>query len=237
MSSQDRFNAAVRSFWDVRATQAVTGLGEGAGGAVRGGQHFNAVGQLLVKPFLDAGYRPSQIRQGRDATLPGYYRPSKNWDLVVVDRGMLVAAIEFKALGGPSFGNNFNNRAEEAIGNASDLWKAYAAGNVGSIRPWLGYVYLIEDAPGSRVRPGNAVSCAVGRVDSGFNKKSYIERAAAMCNRLLGVGLYDAVLFAATSRNPGELPLEPEPALSWAAFEMTLQDRIQRMRKVPASRA
>jgi hypothetical protein len=25
----------------------------------------------------------------------------------------------------PSFGNNFNNRSEEAIGSASDIWIAY----------------------------------------------------------------------------------------------------------------
>lgn len=63
--------------------------------------------------------------------MPGYYRRAKNWDIVVTDRGILVAAIECKSQVG-SFGNNFNNRTGEAIGNAVDLWRAYEADLVGA---------------------------------------------------------------------------------------------------------
>jgi hypothetical protein len=51
-------------------------------------------------------------------TLPGYFRPTKLWDLLVVHEGRLVAAVELKSQVGPSFGKNFNNRTEEAIGTA-----------------------------------------------------------------------------------------------------------------------
>ena len=44
----------------------------------------------------------------------------------VVD-GRLLAVIELKSQVGPSFGNNFNNRTEEAIGSAVDFWTAYRA--------------------------------------------------------------------------------------------------------------
>lgn len=37
-------------------------------------------------------------------TLPGYFRPTKLWDVLVIDRGALVAAIELKSQVGPSFG-------------------------------------------------------------------------------------------------------------------------------------
>lgn len=47
-----------------------------------------------------------------------YFRPNKKWDLLVVDNNELVIAIEFKSQVGPSFGNNFNNRTEEAMGSA-----------------------------------------------------------------------------------------------------------------------
>ena len=57
--------------------------------------------------------------------LPGYYRPEKKWDLLVVSNNQLVTAIEFKSQVGPSFGNNFNNRVEEAVGSATDIWTAY----------------------------------------------------------------------------------------------------------------
>lgn len=61
----------------------------------------------------------------------------------------LLAAIEFKSQVG-SFGNNYNNRTEEAIGSAADIWAAYREGAFRpSVRPWLGYLMLLEDAPQS----------------------------------------------------------------------------------------
>ncbi|MFO0943052.1 MAG: PaeR7I family type II restriction endonuclease [Pirellulales bacterium] len=64
----------------------------------------------------------------------------------------LLAVIEFKAQVGPSFGNNLNNRTEEALGNATDLWAAYREGAFApSARPWLGYVFILEDcAPSNK---------------------------------------------------------------------------------------
>lgn len=67
-----------------------------------------------------------------DLELPGYFRPNKKWDLLVVDKNELVIAIEFKSQVGPSFGNNFNNRTEEAMGTALDIWTAYREGVFGA---------------------------------------------------------------------------------------------------------
>jgi hypothetical protein len=67
---------------------------------------------------------PRFTRSGRLLTLPGYFRPTKLWDLLVIHKSELIAAIELKSQVG-SFGNNFNNRTEEAIGTAHDLWTAY----------------------------------------------------------------------------------------------------------------
>lgn len=160
MSSHDDFVAAVRSYWDVRGIQGLTGRGEGASGTVRAGKHFEAVARLIERPFLEAGLG-YQVLSGRAARLPGYFRVTKDWDLVVLDRGCLVAAFELKALGGPSFGNNLNNRVEEAVGSAQDVWRAYQEGSLGDLRPWLGYFFLIEDREGSRSTV--AVSSTVGR--------------------------------------------------------------------------
>ena len=83
--------------------------------------------------------------------LPGWYRPEKKWDLLIVEDGQFLAGIEFKSQVG-SFGNNYNNRTEEAIGSASDLWAAYREGAFKpSARPWLGYMMLLEDARAPRV--------------------------------------------------------------------------------------
>ena len=59
-------------------------------------------------------------------TLPGFFRPTKLWDLLIINQGGLVAALELKSQVGPSFGNNFNNRTEEALGTAVDLWMPIA---------------------------------------------------------------------------------------------------------------
>ena len=80
-----------------------TGTG---GGRQRGG--FSA----LVRALLVESGSPGEFffDTGRDnGTLPGFFRPTKQWDVVVVVEGHLLAAIEFKALCGPSFGNNYNN--------------------------------------------------------------------------------------------------------------------------------
>lgn len=99
---------------------------------------------------MGAGVSDTDIHRRTRVELPGYYRAEKKWDLVVAVDGRLFAAVEFKAQVGPSFGNNYNNRTEEALGNATDYWAAYCEGAFwGSPKPWLGYLMLLEDATGS----------------------------------------------------------------------------------------
>jgi len=56
--------------------------------------------------------------------LPGFFRATKNWDVLVIHQRRLLAVFEFKSQVG-SFGNNLNNRSEEVIGSAADLWMAH----------------------------------------------------------------------------------------------------------------
>lgn len=81
---------------------------------------------------------------------------------------------EFKSQVGPSFGNNFNNRIEKAIGSATDAWHAYQHGTFGSVRPWLGYVLLLERAPASRRVVG--LGSSTFAVDPVFHNTSYMDR-------------------------------------------------------------
>lgn len=152
--SEDAFADAIRAYWKVRARQAAKQLASGsvdAGlrGAVTGGGHLDSIAMLLEDLFIDLDFPASTVRRKTSIELPGYYRPTKKWDLVVASSTCLVAAIEFKSQSGPSFGNNFNNRSEEAIGNAIDIWRAYQEGTFGKVRPWLGYFFLLEEAPKS----------------------------------------------------------------------------------------
>lgn len=98
--------------------------GERAG--VTAGKNMDGFVALVSDIVRANGLAHAEIHRERMAlTLPGYFRPTKLWDLLVVHQGQLVAALELKSQVGPSFGNNFNNRAEEAIGTAHDLWTAY----------------------------------------------------------------------------------------------------------------
>ncbi len=154
MDYKERVAKAIQHFWIVRTEQqnyqgSATGVKDyGTRGAVTGGKHLDGFIALLEGLLSDAGLPDSNIHT-RTTTLPGYFRPTKDWDLVVVVDGRLLASIEFKAQIG-SFGNNFNNRIEEALGNATDLLTAYREGKFKpSQKPWLGWLMLLEDSPKS----------------------------------------------------------------------------------------
>ena len=124
-------------------------------------------------------------------TLPGYFRPTKLWDLIVIHEGKLVAAIEFKSQVGPSFGNNANNRCEEALGTATDFRTAFREGAFGrSKKPFVGYLILLEDAPASRT-PVKDVSPNFP-IFPEFQNASYAERYRILCEKLMFEELYSA---------------------------------------------
>jgi len=69
---------------------------------------------------------------------------------LVIKKGQLRVAIEAKSQVGPSFGNNFNNRTEEAMGSALDLWTAFREGAFnGGAQPFIGYFFMLEDCKAS----------------------------------------------------------------------------------------
>ena len=119
------FADAIQYFWDQRSRQAANARGgEGQGRNVRGGMHLDGVQAAIVTLMIDHGVPAGDIftncalyKTGR-LELPGFFRPTKQWDLLAVRDGRLLAAMELKAQVGPSFGNNFNNRTEEAMGSA-----------------------------------------------------------------------------------------------------------------------
>ena len=84
--------------------------------------------RLLRDILIDAKIPDECIAIDKRVELPGWFRAEKKWDMVIVHKGELLAALEFKSQIGPSFGNNFNNRSEEALGSATDIWAAYREG-------------------------------------------------------------------------------------------------------------
>lgn len=153
MSDLPLFWHAVHHFWLTRRGQIDDQIArnvrdQGSRGAVTGGGHLDGFLITVQQHLRAAGVPVSSIITGRRATIiPGYFRPTKSWDLLVVHGGRLLAALEFKSQVG-SFGNNANNRVEEAIGNAVDALAAHREGAFGSApRPFLGYLFLLQDTP------------------------------------------------------------------------------------------
>ena len=191
---EDRAHESVKLFWGNRDAaakrQRQSGKGDqGTRGAVTAGKNMNGFIDLAAALVEANGLKDIQIiRGGRLVTLPGYFRPTKQWDLLVIHRKHLVAALEFKSQVG-SFGNNFNNRAEEAIGTAHDLWTAYREGAFGEQpKPFVGWLMLLEDQAGSRT-PITDRSPHFPLFEE-FKGASYAERYNILCKKLVQEQLY-----------------------------------------------
>lgn len=218
----ERFQAAVQAFWDARdrqqQKQIVAGkIDAGTRGAVTGGTQMGALETLLTDILVDAGLPLSHIRARTALELPGYYRPEKKWDLLVVADSQLLVAVEFKSQVGPSFGNNFNNRTEEAIGNAEDIWTAYREGRFGQHRaPFLGYFFLLEDCAAVHAQVRNAEPYFP--VDPVFKGASYARRYEILCQRLVLERKYSAAcLSLATKASPSQVSF-PASSLNFRQF-------------------
>ena len=192
-------SAAVRTFWSTRGLAAMRTKGRDAGtrGAVTGGKNLDGFAALVTAVVRANGDGTETIYSGvgdaprnRHTVLPGYYRPVKDWDVIVMRDDALVAAVEFKSQVG-SLGNNFNNRAEEAIGMGEDLRVAFREGRLGtSARPFVGYLLLLGESERATT-PVRTVSRHFD-VDPVFEAASYAARYDEMCRRLVREGFYDA---------------------------------------------
>jgi hypothetical protein len=178
--------AAVKHFWRTRSTQKNSDnkkADQGNRGAVTGGKHLDGFIDLLVKVAKDAGV-PEEWVFTKGSTLPGFFRPTKNWDFVIISpESELIAVIELKSHIG-SFGNNFNNRTEEALGNAVDLWTAFREKSFPQVQaPWLGYLTLVEKAEGSEKHVKTKEPHYQIRKE--FIDTSYLDRYVLLCQKLM----------------------------------------------------
>ena len=233
---QKQLRGAVAHFWKTRQVQGRRQGGKsgtkdaGARSMVTGGKQMDGFVSLFARIVQEDGI-PSSAINIRATTLPGYFRPEKDWDLVVVVDGRLIASVEFKSHVG-SFGNNFNNRVEEALGNAIDLNTAYREGAFQpSSKPWLGYMMLLEEHKKStrpvKLREPHFPAFAE------FRDASYQRRYELFCTRLVRERLYDAAcLIVSPSDNGtnGEYK-EPLEELEFGNFVASLEGKLTEARR------
>lgn len=230
-SLEKRLQLAVKQFWSTRDVQAKkqgrTSGSKDAGtrSAVTGGAQMNGFISLVRDLLCESGLPKAHVYCEKYVEIPGWYRPEKKWDLLIVADSRLLAGIEFKSQVG-SFGNNYNNRTEEAIGSAADIWAAYREGAFKpSARPWLGYLMLLEEAPGS-LSPVRARAPHF-RVFKEFKEASYAKRYEILLTKLVRERLYDSACFLMSNATDGLKGKykEPAPELGFQSFVESLMAR------------
>jgi hypothetical protein len=227
----DRYKAAIQSFFDVQDAQAAKQKAAGKSDAgrrsrVTGGAHLDAVTDLVQEIVIDSGAQREHIHVKTRLELPGYYRAEKRWDVLVMMDQQLVAAIEFKAICS-SFGNNLNNRSEEALGNSEDLWTAYREGRFGrgAFQPLLGYLLILEDS--REVHTPVTTREPHFELDPVFRGASYAQRAEWLIRRLILERKYQAAcLTLATNTKPTRIS-HPAEDLTFLRFATALEGHIR----------
>ena len=219
------FSDAIKEFWSTREIQSKAQASrgqsdQGARSAVTGGRQMDGFIRCISDLLRSVGVPQSSIfTSSSDTVLPGFFRPTKAWDLLVIRQNTLVAAIEFKSQVS-SFGNNFNNRVEEAIGSAVDVWTAYREGIFGSSpTPWLGYVLVLADSEESqRVR---SVREPHFKTFPEFAETSFVQRYELLCRKLVRERKYNSACLLLTDpfrANVNPNYFEPADDLSGTQF-------------------
>jgi hypothetical protein len=230
---QKRVAEAIRRYWSTRMEQAnrqeSSGRSDqGARSAVTGGAQMDGFVDLITNLIVEAGVTPDCVYSRRNLELPGFFRPTKEWDILVVSQGRLAMALELKSQVGPSFGNNFNNRTEEAMGSALDIWTAFREGAFNSaVAPWIGYLFLLEGCDQSR--SSVRVKEPHFKVFSEFVDASYLKRYELFCRKLVLERHYSSSAFIVSERQGGLQGQFSEPA-SDLSFEVFARSMVAQAR-------
>jgi hypothetical protein len=144
--------------------------------------------------------------------------------------------MEFKSQAGKSIGNNVNNRSEEAVGSAKDIWTAFREGRFGnSPSPFLGYFFLLEDRDNVKIPVKNKEPYF--KVDPVFRGEPeqekggverykgvpYSTRYELLCRRLVLERLYNAACFIMATNSKRTEIKQPALDLTFQRFAAALR--------------
>ncbi|MFD2467842.1 PaeR7I family type II restriction endonuclease [Amycolatopsis silviterrae] len=164
------------------------------GAQARNARHMQSIAMFVKQMFVDAGLDESDV--SLDCVVPGYYRRSKNWDVVAMHKGHLVGVVELKSQASSS-GNNANNRIEEAIGSAVDAKAVQElTGVFGNLGVWAAWCMTFNrDAESGKPIRLRVVQKSRSRFplnDSAFENMTYASQYATAIERLISQRVYDA---------------------------------------------
>jgi hypothetical protein len=113
------------------------------------------------------------------------------------------------------------------MGSALDLWTAFREKAFGTgVRPWLGYMFLLDDCPKSRATV--AVKEPHFKVFEEFRNSSYARRYELFCRRLVLERHYDSAAFLLSGSQAGLQGsyFEPAPDLNFQKFAQSLVAQV-----------
>lgn len=194
------------------------------------GSTMLAFEKVLIDVLVENGIDPDDIFTGASAIVPGYFRATKKWDVLVRKEtpygNVLIGLIELKSIKG-SVGNNANNRVEEAVGSGYDFQKSNSKLGLSSINteyfepPFVGYMFLMGYH--EKNEGGGKISSPLFDLDEEFvssdvNQMNYKKRFEILSYRLLESGLYSSTALLLEDPYIEEGYTEPSVQLSFYNF-------------------
>jgi hypothetical protein len=193
----------------------------------------------VIEGLVGCGVDRTSIRRDEGFGLPGAYLPTtRRWDLLVLDDGIPVAAVDVwlqtrpitgRSLG--TVGKNFANRVGDFVSRAADLRRAYEHASARPFKPCLGLFFVLEEDEEStqpRRRP-RGISLVPESDQAGA--LSYRDQYALVFRRLLNDGMYDGVCYLTTTRPPEFSVSEPCPEMGFSPFVAALAQRIEAIKQ------
>lgn len=208
MISDEELAAAVAAFWSSRV------------GGTQSATHDKAFLELLARELEGLGWPAHISRYASDpgALVGGHFRPAKAWDIVCRDsEDRPRICVEFKSQV-DSYGNNENNRYEEALGSGIDARAGHGANLT------LGFFLVLceEDATSRPTRE------RIADGDPIFAQSSHVDRRAIFARRLVAfrvndVPFYDAAALLLVHRDGTYRSLD-DPAIDVRTFAERLAE-------------
>ncbi|MCS4034840.1 hypothetical protein GGQ02_003250 [Salinibacter ruber] len=224
--------SAIQFFWETLQGQAEeqrvsANTTRGRRAQVLGGGQMDGFAGLIEDLLVAEGVPRESVKHDYQATLPGFFRHEKEWDTAVVHEEELLASIEYKSIAS-SFGNNLNNRSEEAIGSNTDLLEAYEEGVFSpSPQPFVGYLLLMADSEDSNAPVG--LREPNFNADEEFQGASYARRAELLCLRMVRKRLVSGAAFLMSGEEEGLAAgafTEPNEELRFERFVRELTSHV-----------
>jgi Restriction endonuclease XhoI/Domain of unknown function (DUF4263) len=222
---------AIRDFWHAREEQARQLRGPVDSTSFAGiRQRTWAVVDAVIEELVGCGVPRASIRRDPRLGLPSAYLPTtRRWDLLVLDDGIPVAAMDFRFQMG-SAGKNLANRVGEFVSQAADLQRAYQHASVRPFKPCLGLFFVLEENE-ELTRPRRWHGEVSPASESETGRLSYRDQYAQSFRRLLNDGMYDAVCYLTTTRPPDFSISEPFPEMGFSRFVTVIAQRIEEIKQ------